>query len=48
MNREPVKDAAAKATGDDKLQAGYKMDKMKGAARKAVGDGIEAAKNSGR
>jgi uncharacterized protein YjbJ (UPF0337 family) len=43
-----VKDAAGKATGDEKLQAGGKTDEMKGAAHKTVGDGIEAAKNAGR
>ena len=33
-----MKDAAGKVTGDAKLQAEGKMDKMKGAVHNAVGD----------
>ena len=39
-----MKDAAGKATGNDKLRAEGQMDKAKGAAREFIGD----AKDAGR
>jgi uncharacterized protein YjbJ (UPF0337 family) len=41
-----VKDAAGKATGDSKLQAEGKLDKVKGKLETAVGGWRDAARDS--
>ncbi len=39
-----MKDAAGKATGNDKLRAEGQMDKAKGAAREFIGDAKDAVR----
>ena len=41
-----IKDTAGKITGDEKLQAEGKMDKVKGAAHNAVGDVKDAVRDA--
>jgi len=41
-----VEDVAGKLTGDKKLQAEGKLDKAKGAARSALGDAKDAARDA--
>ena len=43
-----VKDAAGKVTGDTKLQAEGKMDKLKGKVESAVGGAHDAAREASK
>jgi uncharacterized protein YjbJ (UPF0337 family) len=43
-----VKDAAGKLTGDDKLRAEGKFDKLKGNARNVAGDVKDAARDAAK
>jgi uncharacterized protein YjbJ (UPF0337 family) len=43
-----LKDAAGKLTGDDKLRAEGKFDKLKGDARKVAGDVKDAVRDAAK